>query len=355
MSYPKVIIDLNKIEKNTLLLSKKCNEKGIDIAAVTKVFCGAPEIAHAMIKGGAKYLADSRIENLKKLNKFHIPKILLRLPMKSQAEDVVEYADISLNSEIEVIEELSTWAKKKNKVHNIILMIDLGDLREGIFEEEEIYETINKIKKYENIRVKGIGTNLTCYGGIIPRKENLNKLLNIRDKIKERNNLELEMISGGNSSSLHLIESDDMPQGINHLRLGESLVLGRETAFGENIENAHRDCFKLEVEIIEIKEKPSIPIGDIGMDAFGNKPTFIDKGIRKRALCAIGKQDVDISDIELYDCDIDILGGSSDHLILDITDTKNDYNIGDIISFRLSYGGILKTMTSEYVDKVVSS
>ncbi|WP_202709072.1 ornithine racemase Orr [Sporosalibacterium faouarense] len=352
MSYPRIEVDLNKIKHNTEILSALCDKNNIDAIGVTKVFCAYPPIAQAMVKGGVKMLADSRIENLEKIKDISIPKLLLRLPMISQANKVVELADISLNSELETIQALSKEAIKVGKNHKIILMVDLGDLREGIFREEDIYSNVESILKLSRIKLVGLGTNLTCYGGVIPRKENLNKLLDLKKKIEEKFDIQLDIISGGNSSSIYLLENGEMPQGINQLRLGESIVLGRETAFGEKIKDTYEDAFKLIVEIVEIKDKPSIPIGEIGMDAFGNKPTFEDKGIRKRAICAVGRQDIDTDNVIPDDDKISILGASSDHFILDITDCDNEYKVGDKVYFNLSYGGILSTMTSEYVNKV---
>jgi len=352
MTYPRIEIYLDKIKHNTSKLVSICADSNIKVAGVTKVFCGDPTIAKALLDGGVSILADSRIENLKELKDINLPKLLLRLPMLSQAVEVVRYADISLNSEIETIKELSKKAMESGKIHDIILMIDLGDLREGIYEEKQIIDTVTEILTLPGVRLVGLGTNLTCYGGIIPRSDNLNKLVEYSQIIESKFNIKLEIISGGNSSSLHLLESKEMPPKINQLRLGESLVLGRETAFGSLINETYDDCFKLVAEIIEIKDKPSIPIGEIGMDAFGNKPTFVDMGTRRRAICAVGKQDVDPGDIIPEDSNIKILGSSSDHLILDITEVEHKYIIGDKVIFKLTYGGILRLMTSKYISKV---
>jgi len=355
MYYPRVEIDLNKLRHNVRVLVNICKMHGIDVAGVTKVFCGDPHITKAYVEGGVKYLADSRIENLIKLKDIDLPKILIRIPMISEVDRVVEYADISLNSEIETIKAISNEAKKKGKIHNIILMVDLGDLREGYFNEEELYDVVEDVLDMDGIKLIGLGTNLTCYGGVIPDEDNLGRLVKIKKNIKEKFRVDLEIISGGNSSSLHLLMKEKTVDGINMLRLGEVLVLGRETAYGDKVKDTHDDCFQLVAEIVEIKEKPSVPIGQIGMDAFGNVPTFSDKGIRKRIICAIGKQDVDIDSIIPVDEDIDILGASSDHLILDGTDCKIDYRVGDKIRFNLTYSGILRVMTSEYVKKDIKN
>jgi len=352
MNYPALKVNLAKLESNTRLLVEKCSARGINVSAVTKVFCGMPEIAVAMVKGGASYLADSRIENLKKLRVLNIPKMLLRIPMLSQVEEVIEYADISLNSEYKVIKALSDEAVKKGKVHQIILMVDLGDLREGVWADDAM-DYVDKIMKLEGIKLIGIGTNLTCYGAVIPNEENLSKLVEIANNIEKKYNIKLSIISGGNSSSIYLVEKGTIPKGINNLRLGESIVLGNETAYGARIDGTYNDCFTLCAEIIELKEKPSVPIGEIGVDAFGNKPTFVDRGIRKRAILAIGKQDVRIDGLTPIDENIIILGASSDHMIVDVTDCKTNYDIGDIIEFRMDYGALLSAATSDYVKKII--
>lgn len=354
MLYPRLRVDTKKIKHNVEVIVDRCKKEGIQVTGVTKVFCGEPEIAQAYIDGGVDFLGDSRIENLVKLKEKNISKILLRLPMKSEGDLVVRYADISLNSEIDTIRILNEEARKQGLVHKIILMLDVGDLREGYYLEKDLYDAVEEVLSLKNIELIGIGTNLTCYGGVIPNEENLGRLVNVGKEIERKYSIDLKIISGGNSSSLDLIFNSPKLPAINHIRLGESLILGRESAYGRQIANTYRDAFRLMVEIIEIKEKPSVPEGEIGIDAFGNKPMFQDKGIRKRIIGAIGKQDVDFSTLMPLDPNIEILGGSSDHLILDGTTSNIDYKIGDILEFNLSYGGILSTMTSPYVKKDIS-
>lgn len=352
MQYPALIIEKDKIKHNTRVLTEKLNTHGIRAAGVTKVFCAIPEIAQAMVDGGAYALADSRIENLKRLSDIKVPKMLLRIPMLSQAAEVVEYADVSLNSELVTIKALSEAAKAKNKVHEVILMIDLGDLREGVWYDKAVLYA-GDIVKLENIKLIGVGTNLTCYGGVIPTKENLGLLIKLGEEIEQKYNIKLDIISGGNSSSLHLIEKNEMPKRVNQLRLGESIVLGLETAYGERIADTYRDAFTFSAEIIELKEKPSVPIGEIGMDAFGQKPVFHDKGIIIRAIAAAGRQDVKPDGLKPRDSGIEVIGASSDHMILDLTNAKRQYKVGDIIEFDVNYGALLAAATSEYVSKVI--
>jgi predicted amino acid racemase len=45
---------------------------------------------------------------------------------------VVRSADISLNTELDTLKKLSYYAKASNKNHQVIVMVELGDLREGV-------------------------------------------------------------------------------------------------------------------------------------------------------------------------------------------------------------------------------
>lgn len=350
MTYPKITIDLDTIAENTKVLTELCGKKDINVAGVTKVFCGNPNIARAYIKGGVKYLADSRMENLKRLKDIEIPKLMLRLPMISEAREVVKYADISLNSEIDTIRALSEKALELEKLHSIILMVDLGDLREGYYDKSDLFNAVEEVINLKGVKLLGLGTNLTCYGGVIPSKENLSTLTALAREIESKYKITLEIISGGNSSSIYLIE-DEKLEGINNLRLGESLILGKESAYGKQIKGTKNTAFTLQAEILEIKDKPSLPTGEIGRDAFGNTPSFIDRGVRKRIICGIGKQDTDFDGLKPVDKGIIILGGSSDHLIVDASDSQVAYKVGDIIEFKMNYVSILRAMTSEYVKK----
>ena len=278
---------------------------------------------------------------------------LLRIPMHAEVEDVVKYVDLSFNSELSTIRLLNAEAGRQGVKHNILLMIDLGDLREGIFyqDEELIFAAVEEILTMEHINLYGVGVNLTCYGAIIPKNDNLSNLVAVARKIEEKFGIRLQMVSGGNSSSIYLIGKGQMPEGITNLRLGESFLLGNDTAYGEKLEGTVSDALVLEAQIVELKEKPSLPIGEVGVDAFGQKPFYEDRGIIKRAIIAIGKQDTDIESMEPLDEKIDILGGSSDHIILDVTKSDREYQVGDVVQFIVGYGGMLKTATSPYVEK----
>jgi len=138
VSYPKVEINLSKIEHNAKRMVELCKTHDIEVTAVTKGFCAHPQIVEAILRSGIKMLADSRISNLKKFREFQVPKMLLRIPMISELDYVVEYADIVLISEIETARVLGRKAINKNKRQKVIIMVDLGDLREGFWLDDVV-------------------------------------------------------------------------------------------------------------------------------------------------------------------------------------------------------------------------
>lgn len=349
-NYPCIEVNLSKVTHNTVEIVSMCEKKGIAVFGVTKSYCANTPVTKAMIKGGIKGIADARIGNLKKAKDIECEKLLLRIPMASNAGLVVKYADISLNSEIDTIKKISKAAKRMKKTHSIILMVDLGDLREGVL-EDDVLDTVKEIITIDNINLIGLGTNLTCYGGVIPDESNLGKLIKIKEKIQGELGIQLPVVSGGNSSSLPLVMNGTIPSGINQLRVGEAIVLGTETAYGHKIDNCHSDSFILKGEIIELKNKPSVPSGTIGMDAFGKTPHFEDEGIIRRAIVALGRQDIQVDGLSPLNEKVKILGASSDHLILDVTKSEKNYKVGDIVDFNMNYACLMQAMTSPYVSK----
>ena len=358
--YPQLTINLKKLGQNLDAVAKITRDQGgCSLMIVTKSLCADEKVVELLINDKrVDYLADSRIENLKtyskKARECGKKTVMMRLPMHCEIPETVEHADLSFNSEISTIRLLDREAERRGKVHSILLMVDLGDLREGLFyaDEMEIFTMVSEILKLKNIELFGIGVNLTCYGAIIPKDDNLSVFAGIAEKIERKFNIKLQMLSGGNSSSIYLIWKGGLPKGINNLRLGESFLLGNDTAYGEDVPGTVRDAITLEAQIIELREKPSLPIGEAGLDAFGRKPHYEDRGVIKRAILAVGKQDIDQDSLTPVDNDVEILGSSSDHLILDVTKSGREYEVGGVVSFSLAYGAVLRAATSKYVKKV---
>jgi len=315
---------------------------------VTKAVLGEPSIAKAMIQGGVKFIADSRIENIQKMKSAGISTqfVLLRTPL-SQAESIVKNADISLNTEVETLKKLSYHAKGQNKIHQVIIMVELGDLREGIL-PCDLPQLVRKTLSLPHIKIIGIGCNLACYGGIKPDDKNMRELSELVDLIEKEFQIDLEIISGGNSANFEWFKSSQDVGRVNNLRLGESILLGCETVGRKVIPGLHTGAFQLIAEVIESKRKASVPLGEICQDAFGNVPGFLDRGDHQRVIIALGRQDVQVSNLKSNN-KLKMIGSSSDHIILD--GENHNLEVGDEVSFSLDYGGLLATMTSPFVIK----
>lgn len=353
--YPRLEIKVSSVENNVREVVRRASEIGVDIAGVIKGATGDVEVAKAYDRGGAKWIASSRLEQIKTAIDAGIkkPMLLIRISMLSEVDEVVKLCDYSLQSEMVVIEALNDAAKKQGKIHNVILMADMGDLREGFWDKDEMAEAALKIEKeLENIHLAGIGTNVGCYGSILPTVEKLEELVGVAEKIEKKIGRELEIISGGATSSLLRIWDGDMPKRINMLRVGEGIILNRdlEECYNHPMPGLVRDCFRAKAEVIEVKRKPTHPVGEIGVDAFGHKVQYVDRGMRDRALLAMGKVDYgDWQELLPLEKGIEILGASSDHTIVDIEDAEKKYKVGDIMEFDINYATIVYFTSSKNV------
>lgn len=351
LNNPRLLADRRKLLHNTSNIVQQCQTTGIKVAGVTKSFCAHSVLAQAMVEAGVSELADSRLENLQALQSLPVPKMLLRLPQPSELAQVVQYANISLNSEVSTIRRLSREAKTQGKVHRIILMVELGDLREGLL-PDDAPKVVSQIISLPGIELMGIGSNLTCLSGVLPTVDNMQQLVELALYLRQRYCLELPVISAGNSSCLYLVYDGKMPQGINHLRIGKAITLGREAAFGLRLPGLHDDVFTFQGEIIELKEKPTLPIGRIGSNTFGEKPAFVDRGRRARAIVAAGRQDIDPQSLLPVDEEVSVVGASSDHLVVELAAGER-YRVGDELTFKVGYSTLLAGMTSRYVKKEI--
>jgi ornithine racemase len=345
---PRIEIALSQIQHNAQILCELYGRKGISLMGVSKAVLGDPAIAKAMIRGGVKFIADSRLENIQRMKCAGISTqfVLLRTAL-SHAELVIQNVDISLNTELETIKALSHYANLHHKIHQVIIMVELGDLREGV-PPCDLAQLIKMVLALSHIKIIGIGCNLACFGGIKPDQQKMHELSQLADAIEKEFQIDLEIISGGNSANYEWSESAPKVERINNLRIGESILLGCETVNRKSIPGLHTNAFKLIAEVIESKVKPSLPFGEICQDAFGMVPTFRDRGSRQRVIIALGRQDVLISGLKPSK-DIEILGSSSDHIVLD---TNNcDLKIGSEVMFNLDYGGLLSVMTSPFIQK----
>jgi len=352
--HPVLYIDTGKVRHNTQVISDLLGRQGMRLVGVAKGVMGHVAVAKAMIDGGAAAIGDSRIETLRNFRQLGYTgeTVLLRAPSPSRAAEAVQVADVSLNSDPETVRLLGEAAVRLGKRHHVILMVDLGDLREGVLAENAV-SVAKEMAQVPGVELTGVGTNLACYGGIIPTREKMETLLEVRDNIEAALGRPLQRVSGGNSANMPLVLRGETPHGVTELRIGESILLGTEAVERSAVPGCHLDAFKVAAEVIEVLEKPSVPFGRVGQNAFGVVPEFEDRGRHRRAILAIGRQDVDPGSLRPLDNGVTIIGASSDHLICDVEDSEREVRTGDVLTFIPGYSALLRAATSPFVQKVV--
>jgi predicted amino acid racemase len=352
-----VELDRNKLKHNYQYLKGLLGDHDIRLGVVSKVLCGNKDFLKELIAMGVDQVLDSRMYNLKAVKSIdeNIETAYIRPPSKRSIKSVVKYADISFNTEYYTIQLLSEEARRQGKTHKVIIMIEMGDLREGVL-GEEFMDFYGKIFKLPNIEVVGIGANLNCLNGVMPSHDKLIQLSLYEQLIEARFQRNIPYVSGGSSVTLELIYKNVLPEGISHFRIGETLFFGNNLFTGEDIEEMEQDIFKLNAEIIELTEKPVVPTGEIGENVAGEVKEFDEDNYGKtsyRAILDIGLLDIDPQNIVPLDEGVNITGASSDMIVVDLGTEKPNYKVGDLLPFRINYMGALTILSSQYIAKKV--
>ncbi|WP_420578464.1 alanine racemase [Ekhidna sp.] len=347
----------DKLKKNYQFLDKLFKENEIEWAVVSKLLCGNEKYLKEVIDLGTKEICDSRISNLEVIKKLDpsVQTVYIKPPAKRSIPRLVKYADASFNTEYKTIKWISDEAVKQNKKHKVIIMIELGDLREGVMGDHlmDFYESVFNLP---NIEVTGIGSNLNCLYGVMPSEDKLVQLSLYEQLIEAKFNRKIPWVTGGTSVVIPLLFRKQVPDGINHFRIGETLFFGLDLFTQEVVPGMEGDVFKLHSEIIEITEKPKIPSGYMEANPSGETFEINEEDYGKtsyRAILDIGLLDVSEDFLIPDDDSIEITGASSDMLIVDLGESSSHYKVGDLVSFKLKYMGALGIFNSDYIEKRV--
>ena len=346
--YPQLGFDLALLRSNADAVISRCRGMGIRVCGVVKGVDGLPEAARVLRAAGAEELGTSRLEQVAKCRAAGVPGpwLLIRIPGLTELSDVVALCETSLQSEWPTLLALEEECLRQNKTHRVIVMTDLGDLREGFWDKKELVDVCERVEReLPHVHLAGIGVNLTCYGSTKPTPEKMNELVGLARQVEQRIGRKLEIVSGGATSSFTLVHWGTMPAGVNHLRIGEAILLGKDLQVDWGIRDMdylRMDALTLRAEVVEVKDKPTYPIGEFAIDAFGRKPVYEDRGIRRRAILALGRADVgELESLIPREPGLTVIGGSSDHCIVDVEDCPRRLQVGDIVEFSLCYSHML--------------
>jgi len=342
---------------NYQFLDDLFKENNIKWGITTKLLCGSKNYLKEVINLGIKEVHDSRISNLRRIKEIDpdTMTVYIKPPPKDTIPDMVKYADASLNTELSTLHALSEEAVRQDKVHKVIIMIEMGDLREGVM-REELIDFYSKIFNLPAIEVIGLGTNLNCLHGVMPDGDKLIQLVLYKQIIDLQFNKSIPLVSAGTTVTIPLLLSNQLPAGVNHFRVGEALFFGKNLFTGGTIEGMSDSVLELNAHIIEISEKPLVPSGELGVNPQG-QVAQVDAGdygkTAYRAILDIGYLDVQPDYLIPADPTIEISDASSDMMILNVGDNPNNYQVGDLVRFKLKYMGALSLMSSDYIEKKV--
>lgn len=353
-----IVLDTDKLRHNYDFLQDLFVRQGIEWGVVSKLLCGNRIFLAELIRLGVKELCDARISNLKRIKELapEVRTVYIKPPALRIIPDVVRYADISFNTELKTLQRLSEEAVRQNKEHQVVIMIELGELREGVLRDTFLllYE---KAFLLPGIRIVGIGTHFSCISGVLPDREKLTRLVHFRKIIAERFDRQIDYVSGGSSVTIPLLIEGEVPPGTNHFRVGESLFFGTDVYHGGPLEGMYQDVLQLNAAIIELIKKPMLPDGTLGVNLEGNTPDFNADNAGKtsfRAIVDVGLLDVEYTHLTPADPAVHCIGASSDMLIVDLGENPSNYQTGDFIRFRLDYMAALRLMHSRYIRKRIA-
>ncbi len=348
----------DKLHNNFAYLDKQFTDRNIDWAVVSKLLCGNKDLLKLLIELGIREICDARISNLEAIKKIDpdVNTVYIKPPAKRSIKNVIKYANVSFNTEFDTIKMLSDEAVKQNVEHRVIIMIELGDLREGVL-GDQLLSFYEKVFELPNIKVVGIGANLNCLYGVMPSEDKLIQLSLYKQLIEVKFNTKIQWVTGGTSVVLPLMLKRRLPKGINHFRVGETLYFGNNLLTGKTIKGMKADVFELNAEIIEIREKPKVPIGELEENPSGEMFEINEDDYGKksyRAILDIGLLDVSPDYLEPKDKKLEIAGASSDMIIIDLGKTNRNYKVGDLVKFKVKYMGALSLLNSNYIEKRIS-
>jgi ornithine racemase len=355
MAYLKLYRD--KLKHNYDFLQNLFEDHDIEWGVVTKLFCGNEDYIREVINLGAREIHDSRVSNLKVIKSIdpEVQTVYIKPPPKKYIPEIVKYADVSFNTELETIRLLSEEAVKQDRKHMIIIMIEMGDLREGVM-REELIDFYGEIFRLPNIEVIGLGTNLNCLHGVMPSSDKLIQLALYKQIIELKFNRKIRWVSGGTTVVLPLVLRGDLPDSVNHFRVGEALYFGVDLFSGDIIDGMEPSVLELFTQVIEIHEKPLIPSGELAANPQGETLEIDEELYGKtafRAILDIGYLDIQPDFLIPKSKDIEIVDASSDMLVVNVGQNERDLKVGDMVRFQLKYVGALGLMNSNYIDKYV--
>lgn len=351
---PKLIIDSAKIRHNIQVIQAFCERKGLQLVGVVKSCQMIPSLVALFQECGITSLGISDIDINARLGRsLEGSPLLITVPKPSQAEIVVKNFRASVNSELVTIRALSDAANQYRTTHDVTLMIEVGDLREGIMPEEAL-SSVRSILEFRSpyLRLTGIGANLACCSGTLPSVTNMSMLNEIASDIERQLGHRFEKVSVGGSVMLDWLELHDLPSRINELRVGEAILLGTIPSINRRHDSLFHDAFVFKGAVLEIKEKPVMPPQKIPESDRG-RARVAGNELRKRAVVDFGNINTVPRALLSLDENVRYVGSTSDYSVFDVTECSRRFVPGDEMRFIPNYQAMTQSLISPYVTREI--
>ena len=198
--YPLLRVRTDRIEHNGRRLAADCAAHGVSAWGVSKGISAFAEAARAFEAAGIDTIADSRVANMRKMREAGVRAkfALIRIPMYSELAEAAEFCDYVLVSDAGVTAELARICEEKRKKIKAVVMLDMGDLREGYWFEDAA-EAARELAPCDGefLSVAGVGANFSCASGVLPSEKNLTALVDCGRAFEAELGRKLEIYSGG--------------------------------------------------------------------------------------------------------------------------------------------------------------
>lgn len=349
---PKLTIDSAKIKHNIKAIQSFCVLKGLQLVGVVKSCQMIPALVMLFQESGISALGISDIDINSRLGaRLGGSPLLITMPKPSQADIVVSSFRASVNSELVTIRALSNAAEKHQTTHEVTLMIETGDLREGIL-PEDVVRSVRSILEFRSpyLKLTGIGTNLACCSGTLPTEANMSVLNDVALDVERQLGHRFEKVSVGGSIMLDWLESHQLPRQINELRIGEAILLGTIPSINRRHHALFHDAFLFKGVILEVKEKP-VPVGRNGPEVVCGGRAVVKSRVRKRAVVDFGRINTVPDDLQCLDSNVLYVGCTSDYSVFDVTECSSPLAPGDEICFIPNYRAMTQSLISPYVTR----
>jgi len=351
---PNLLINLPKLKHNIDFFQDFCSSINLELAGVLKSGHIDPLLLSFFQKSSIPVIAFSRIQPVKLISGSLKKKpLLIGLPSPSEADEVVSLCSASFNSEVCTVQALAHAAAKSSCRHGIYLMVDIGDLREGVLPEEttaSVREFIPLLGK--NMTFLGLAANLGCASGTLPDIENLFLLHELAEEIESQLGIQVSKVSVGGTVVYPWMMKNPLPSRINQLRIGEGILCGHAPGYNLKLEGLFDDVFLFQGKVLEFREKVSPPPGSRGLDALGHPPSLGPSGLRKRAILDFGLIDTISSGLAACLPGVRIVTSNSEYTIVDVTDCPEKIRVGNVLEFKTNYEAMTQALASPFVEVV---